>query len=63
MATSSLSPGYHPFNVLELLCIIEVSAGQARPQQRGQVCILLLALFARYLNAKLEERAEGLSPH
>lgn len=60
MPTSSVFPGHYPFNLLEILCFIKVSAGQAQPDKRGQVFILLLAPLARQPNAKLEEQVRGL---
>lgn len=60
LPASSIFPEHYPFNLLEILCFIKVSAGQAQPDKRGQVFILLLAPFASQPNAKLEEQVRGL---
>lgn len=62
MSASSILPEYYPFNLLEILCFIKVSTGQAQPDERGQVFIPLAAPFARWPNAKLEEQVGGFIP-
>lgn len=60
MSASSIFPAYYPLNLLDVLWFMKVSAGQAPPDERGQVFILLVAPFAREPNAKLEEHVGGL---
>lgn len=59
MSASSIFPNYYPINLLEILCVLKVSAGQAQPGRRGQVFLPLLAAFAHQPNAQLEEAVGG----